>query len=80
MQCPRAGCQQSDAGLLGQATPGVGHVHGSRFVTGVHEPDVPPDSGIENGHNLVAGKGEEVPYACLDQGFDEQVRSRVRHG
>ena len=52
-----------DAGLAGQASPGVRHVHGGRLVAHMHEIEPGLERGVEDRHDVVAGEREHVAAA-----------------
>jgi hypothetical protein len=66
---------QGNAGFAGQAAMGIGHVHGGGFVPDVNEVNAGVECGIEDRHDVVAGKREDASAASPVQRTSDDIGS-----
>jgi len=70
---PRSAGHEGDSGLAREAAPRVGHVHRRGLVPHVNEPEFRVERGVEDGHDVIPGKREDVARS----GERERTRDEI---
>ncbi len=71
---------ERDAGLAGEPAPRISHVDRSRLVAHMHEIEIGLERGIEDRHDVIAGKREHTPAAEASERLRNDVGASKRLG